>query len=82
MMNGHYLGYKNLPKSSIALYRKLQVKITINALKLFENTIAKTSRFPGMASLPSTATRRKTDRFSGRFKAVGFESLPNRVTGH
>ena len=42
----------------------------------------KTGRFPGTASSPRTATRRKTDRFSGRFKAVGFESLPNGVARH
>ena len=39
------LGYKNLPQSSIALYRKLQEKIMMNALKLFENTIAKNPSF-------------------------------------
>ena len=38
LMNGRItlnLGYKNRPKSSILLYRKLHEKIIMNALKLF-----------------------------------------------
>ena len=54
----------------------------MNVFKLHENNIAKTGSFPGTASSPRTATRRETDRFSGKIKAVGFESLPNRVAVH
>ena len=53
-----------------------------NALKLSENTIAKNRK----TSSPRTATKRRTDRFSGRFKAVGFVNIQTvqyrvRITG-
>ena len=51
----------------------------MNALTLHENNIAKNGSFPGTASSPRTANRRETDRFSGKIKADGFESLPNGV---
>ena len=54
----------------------------MSALKLSENTIAKTSRVPGVTSSLRTANRRKTDRLSRRFKAVGSEGLSNGVARH
>ena len=80
----HYFALR-LQKSAIEFYRTLpqaRKKNMMNALKLHGNNIAKTGSFPGTASSPRTATRRKTYRFSGKFKAVGFESLPNGVARH
>ena len=44
-------------------------------VRYFENT----GRFAAATSSPGTAARRKTDRLSWRFKAVGFEDLSNGV---
>ena len=42
----HYFALR-LPKSSIALYRKLHEKTMMNALKLFENSTTKNRSFSG-----------------------------------
>ena len=76
----HYFALR-LQKSAIEFYRTLpqatSEKKMMNALKLFgEHCRVKTGRFPGTASSQRTATRRKTDRFSGRFKAVALKAYP------
>ena len=81
-MNGRitlHLGYKNLPLSSFALYRKLQEKIMMNALKLFDKTRAiNMSFFWGWLARRVQQPGAKLTDFLGDLKQLVLKAYPTK----